>query len=359
MNNIDNEIIIEADRENTNDENIEFSFDEKCINKEPGYNYLDGHIRKHHKKIIIFDSINQDDNINGSGKISWNLCASSVFNDGSYQTVKNIRDIVGVKLYSPQIMFPQSLIQYSNYISRYTILIEEFASQSFIGPENQNFHFMFTYSYTRRPFLYNTLRYSVFNSYQIVDKTPYGGNYSSFTNPNVATIEDYNIAYPWDMTVDNFNKGYYWFNNPIREISRITLSMGNPFTKIPILPTKYNGVIVQNSNPMTIRIESNIIDDGAVVLPVSDLSSYIPLTSYFTISGFTTGDPVTDIALINSVNTILQPSDYNASELIFDIDLSAMTPKDGDIKVVLRADNKIRHIFPMEIIYLHEEKNAT
>ena len=254
------------------------------------------------RKLIVLDSDEQDEFLSGTGKLSWNLANINNYQKGVVCTSGNIRNIVGMRLFPPR-WEKIDIAEYNkDYINRWTILVEEFATQSFISPTGNRFHFMFTYQAE-------------------------------------SDLDSAGVYYNFDYSLKNFNKGYYWFRTPFTTVDKMTLSFTSAFNKFNIKTNKAYGTIVQNSNPMQIDFETSPI------FFTGDIAE---------INGFTTGDPIADAALIEYVNATWTLTAVSRFKLTIPVDISTMVPKNSNITCSVKI-KRYRMTFPIELIYLSEE----
>lgn len=261
------------------------------------------------RKFIVLDSINQKDATNGSGKLSWDVVPSRDFFGGCVNTTRQLRNIVGIRMVSARWEKIPELHYMSDDIARWTILIEELVTQSCMGFEGRKYHFMTTIGAKAN-----------------VDST---GTYTYY-----------------DMTLHNFNKGYYWFRRPITTLSQITLSFGCPWYVFKMKSNKMTGNAVSLLNLLNVQFQSgaNFGNTNAVLM-------FGPLT----ITGFTTTTPIVDAALIASINNhAFVPLSYpTAYSIQFNIDLTGVTLPDN-LQINVYSTN-YRMIFPLEVIFQEEE----
>jgi hypothetical protein len=162
----------------------------------------------------------------------WNFMPNSQIASETVNVVGNIRDLVGMRIFPVKTSFlsqPSSVLaenttaittvyapgffnlngnsEYSNdYINQnhnFTILIDEFSSQSYVGREGRKFHFVLF------PFLLNPGSTVHQNYYTPLD--PY-----------------------YELTTSGKGNGWFWFKTPITSFSTLTISIANPFTVLPL-----------------------------------------------------------------------------------------------------------------------------
>jgi hypothetical protein len=259
---------------------------------------------------VVLDSDSRDTSYDQSGKLSWSITPYKNFVSGAVNTNTSLGNIVGMRMAMPRWEIIDVLQYMSDPIQRFTILIEELKSQAIIGPDGFKFHFMVT------------------------------------TGPQ-SNIDSASVYHYTDLSIHGFNQGYFWFRTPVSKIDRLTLSFGCPFVPFGMKVSSSTGTLVQRSNPMQINFD------------VSALLFVEPLV----VSGFTTGNPTVDAALIASINTTLTPSAISRSlhgsgYIQFAIDTSAMTQLATAIQVTLTT-SRYRMTFPLEFIYTDDDDSAT
>jgi hypothetical protein len=102
------------------------------------------------KKYIYlnFDSRYRSLDNDGRNFLRWNYINNEITQQGTTNSIGDVRDITRLRIYPVNIPYVQSAVTEYN---RITIYIQEFAAQSFIAHENRRFHFMFnTTVYDRR-----------------------------------------------------------------------------------------------------------------------------------------------------------------------------------------------------------------
>ncbi len=189
--------------------------------------------------------------------------------------------------------------------SRWTILIEEFESQSCIHPDGRKFHFM--------------------------------GNVYTATGEADLIYE----TTPMRVSFRDFADGFHWFHEPMDVPRTLTFTFGDPFSTFPILDVKCNATAVKNGSN---KLETTFI--GTHIYLAHD-PSYI--------SGFTTTDPVADAKLIEYVNTTLFTDivwDHTTMyELTFnEIDLTGVTLP-PDLVVTITSLGRQQNIIGLELYY--------
>jgi hypothetical protein len=251
---------------------------------------------------VLLDTQNTP-RINPDGSLTWLVSYDKTRDVGTVCLGTCIKNIIGVRLAPPRFEYTNEPYM-TDPLTRFTVLINEFASQSFIA--TKRFHFMIT-----------------------------GGEIR-----NLDSSSQYNY---WEFCTHGFNRGYYWFNQPINELSQLTLSFGNP-QEFRIRTPQLQGVCVQSSNPLTIVCNATPNAQNYYMTPLFAIGEQV------VVSGFTTGDAVADALLILSINSTLTVSGISATSVQFAIDTSTMTTLNRDIVCNIQT-NRYRSIFPLEIMY--------
>ena len=238
------------------------------------------------------------------GRLSWGLTESSTYTAGNVNIRQPIRNIVGMRLMPFRLA--ESTTTYSkDNIYRWSILIDELRSDAFMNVIN--YHFITTGTKV--------------NSVTDVESTAY--------------IE---------MTMANFNHGYYWFREPIYSLSSITFSFGNLLSRFDVPGQISKWRVDQTSNPMHL-------------VRVFTTTPYLIQTESIIITGFTTGNTVADSAIIASINDqVLTTTAYDANNIyIGAINLATTTSTGSDLFVYVKI-YRYRTIMSLELI-TEEKKN--
>lgn len=255
-------------------------------------------------KLIFLDTFYQRDITNGSGKYSWDLSYKGTPDNKSVFIQEDIKNIVALQLGPTKWTVTDFIYNYfdDDRYPRITILIEELSAQSFIGSNGRKYHFM--------------------------------------VMPAISGNDDTTAYESYEMTTKGFNNGWFHFRRPVTELRTITLSYAFPMDQIPVIGHKIFGILVQNSNPMTIDFST------------TGSRTYAQASNY-QISGFTTCDTVADADLIESVNSYYGPSTGGGRDSIeFPFDLSGMTACPDDIIVYISFNEIYRQIYPLKIVYM-------
>lgn len=265
-------------------------------------------------KTLVLDSLQQSTSTRGTGKLTWELNHSGVNVPNTVQITEPLSNVVGLRLGTCRWQFIDSYKYSSDNIARWSILIEEFAGQSFIGPNGKKFHFML-----------GILK-------QSVSDTIFAGNYY------------------YDLSTHGFNQGYFWFNRPFDFINSLSFEFGSPFQKFNMKSHTTWGTQSVTSGYLSVSFSDSLVDaSGSPLLGNEAL----------TISGFTTANPTNpaDAALIAVVNTgthtprflPMAPPVSSRFVLVFDIDVTGFTIPLHEIAI---TTPRYRSIYPLELIYL-------
>jgi hypothetical protein len=169
----------------------------------------------------------------------------AIIRKGILNTLMPIKNITSMRLAHLYLTFKNVTTQYLFKHKRLNLLIDELAAQSFIGNNNIRFHFVLEYIDT----INNFARFSAYE----------------------------------------FNRGIFEFDNPIRYLDKITISLYDGTNLFSLEPNIYMA-IPSSSTTFTL-----------ITLPDDFLYTYVP--EEITISDFMTSTPVIDAALIAAINT--------------------------------------------------------
>lgn len=175
---------------------------------------------------ILLDTNNASDELSSGTKYGWNVSNNTLLKSGTVNAVGALQNLVGMRIHpmttelisSPSEIFTESTDPaitnpgllppgyYNDFVNlnnNFTVLIEEFSAQAFVGRNGRKFHF------------------SLF---------PY------LMNPS--TKEDYGSWTPinpyFEFVTSGNGDGWFWFNTPITNFSTLTVSMANPFKEFTL-----------------------------------------------------------------------------------------------------------------------------
>lgn len=218
---------------------------------------------------IILDSNNRSDLSEGLRKFRWEYSYGNLpYRKGFVQTTQPIKNIVGMRIH-PISLYHNTSVPLVDY--NYTVLIEEFASQSVLCHEGRRYHFMLHYD-TSIPYM-NQL-----------------GNHfpapSFLTNYYATMSGTQQFPLLWNLVPND--DGYFWFDKTILDINSFTITLGNPIKQIdfPFLSVDFFGSWLTPGNP------TNIFH---TVMPLYTGDKII-------ISGFSTSNPIVDQPIIDLIN---------------------------------------------------------
>ncbi len=139
---------------------------------------------------LVLDSDYRDttnENSTNITKFKWNYTPTqSTIERGFCNSVGVIRDIIGMRMYQPRVPYKSTM---DTDAKRVSILIEEFAAQSFIAENGRRFHFIL------RP-------------------------------------EFVSGATSIELSTEDYNDGIFNFRKPITKLDTVTISLGNPLDQI-------------------------------------------------------------------------------------------------------------------------------
>jgi hypothetical protein len=200
------------------------------------------------KNYISLDTSNANADQINTKIYTWKYLGSPNVTSGSANTYVPLKNIVSMKL-SP-VKF-NDYRTFRDFYGIFSLLIDEFSAQAYIGHENRRFHFLL--------------------------EAQRKGNFLEF-NPH------------------NFNSGVYTFQTPIKSVDSFTISLADPFRSIDLPSSKQDCYMIY-TNPLTIVtfLPFNLATGNTVI-----------------IKNFTTNNSIADAALINAINS---PTGYTTIRL--------------------------------------------
>lgn len=239
---------------------------------------------------------------------------------------KPIRDIVAMRLERVNFNALRATDLYEKNTDlerhqvRYTLCIEELSAQSFITANGQRFHW-------------------IIEPWRL---------WSSFTSNEVIQYQ-LNLYQAGYFTTYDQNRGWYRFASPISKLDSISLRFGNFNGNKNFTPEILTATVTQNSNPAELTFDFSFA-----------LGMY---GGTIEILDFTTGDPVTDAALITAMNSTFYSSvDYFArtpqytfstlTQITVPVNLTTMTAISGTLQVRVRI--QALFVTKIEFVCLNE-----
>jgi hypothetical protein len=230
---------------------------------------------------LYLSGSNRSDVQDGTYKLHWYLNSGDpIYQKGVINLNYGLRDIVSMKIQKISFGIRNPATSPILARKRVAVDIEEFNAQACISPEGTRFHFMMD------------------------------------SQGTMAKVHNDGTS----LSPYNFNRGVFHFRRPIGKIDAITLSMYTPLQPLALDSDYTYGTVVQGSNPATI-----------IFTTTHDLYA-----GPITISGFTTGNPVADAAIIAQVNTTFNANFTSCTGPLFTliddvtitlpVDLSSTTP---------------------------------
>jgi hypothetical protein len=186
---------------------------QRIINPKAQYKYVH----------VLLDTDNASAVDSSGNKFTWNYMSNTQLSSGTVNAIGASKDLVGMRLYpiTTQVIstlghsyttaldtrvvvtsgtgvFDTFTNDYTDLNHNFTLLIEEFSAQAFVGREGRKYHFVMF------PYLMNK-----------TNTKPYGT-----TTP----ADPY-----YEFVTSGKGNGTFWFRTPITTFNTLTISMGNPF----------------------------------------------------------------------------------------------------------------------------------
>ena len=178
---------------------------------------------------VLLDTENASEVLSAGTRFTWNFMPDANLAAGTVNAIGAAHDLVGMRIFpiktdlisTPSHTFVESTVgiglagfpaspiyrnDFTNLNNNFTILVEEFQAQAFVGRDGRKFHFVLF------PFLLNPLSKNLYGSW-----TP--------NNPY------------YEFQTSGKGNGQFWFKTPITGFSTITISMANPFVTFPLSKT--------------------------------------------------------------------------------------------------------------------------
>jgi len=178
---------------------------------------------------LLLDTANSASVLSEGTRFAWNFTHNALLNSGTVNAIGATQDLIAMRIYpvktdivtSPERTFTEGIYpiivsgydqspfyynDFANLNNNFTILIEEFASQAFVGRDGRKFHFVLF------PVLMNPSSKVKYGQWTPTD--PY-----------------------FEFVTSGKGNGQFVFKTPITTFSTITISMANPFTVFPLSKT--------------------------------------------------------------------------------------------------------------------------
>ncbi len=184
------------------------------------YNIVDTHLfqrifvpRAQYKYVYVLLDTSNALNVNGDGTIfQWNFVTNANIQPGVVNAIGKVRDLVAVRCYPVKANYdlttglpPGHYNNFVNLNNNFTILIQEFAPQSYIGRDGRRFHFAL---------------------------------FPVLMNPLYAGAVVYSPTDPYyEYVTTGKGNGWFYFRTPIVSFSTLTVSMADPFGLIKLSNT--------------------------------------------------------------------------------------------------------------------------
>lgn len=184
------------------------------------YNIVDAHLfqrlfvpTSQYKYVYVLLDTSVALNVNGDGTIfQWNFVTNANIQSGVVGAVGKVRDLTAIRCFPVKANYDLTTGlpagHYNNFVNlnnNFTILIQEFAPQSYIGRDNRRFHFAL---------------------------------FPVLMNPLYAGAVVYSPPDPYyEYVTTGKGNGWFYFRTPIVSFSTLTLSMADPFGLIKLSNT--------------------------------------------------------------------------------------------------------------------------
>jgi hypothetical protein len=214
------------------------------------------------KTQILLDSRWRSLDTDGTSLVKWSFSNTMTTQQGTFNTISPIRDIISIKIFPFKIPYTASA---ENPTKNITVYYNEFSNQCVPAQENRKYH--------------HWLQYTTENNWLNLD--PY-----------------------------NYNEGVYNFDKPITTLDTLTLTFGAPLQLIQFDLDRMNGTFT-SGNPTTITFPAaHNLDSGYTIY----------------VTGFTTTQSATDLTIITAMNSVrgLEVTRVNATTVTVPVDSSAV-----------------------------------
>lgn len=254
------------------------------------------------KNYIVMDSQNRNLALNSNKRFQWQYVNNANVAQGTVNTVGTVKNLIAMQLYQP--IIPRSP-ELNDDTGRVSILIEEFAAQSFIASAERRYHFLTRY---------------------VLSGTPTANRLQ------------------FELQIEDYGEGLFKFRTPITTFDTITVSFGDPINLLTFYPDRDRVTFTAYSaapfgpTEITTSIPHNLLVGERVLF-----------------TEFTTNDPVADQAIIDIfnrpygvfVNTVISPT-------VFTIGIDTFTINGiPNLEIPILYPAK-RFIFALELTYLKD-----
>lgn len=165
---------------------------------------------------LLLDTDNIDTTLSTTYNFTWQFLNYISLSTGTVNSTGKIRDIVAMRIFPVKTNVVTSILgpDYNNKVmynqlttmnGNFTVLIDEFKSQSYIGRNGRRFHFIL-FPYVMNLITYNVRQAGPPFTYAVLPADPY--------------IE---------FTTSGKANGWFYFRKPITNFTTLTVSIGNPF----------------------------------------------------------------------------------------------------------------------------------
>lgn len=193
----------------------------------------------HAKTQILLDSRYRSLDTDGTLLFKWSFSNTMTTQQGTFNTLSPIRDIVAIKVFPFKIPYTANA---ENPTKNITLYYNEFSNQCVPAQENRKYHHWM----------------------------------------------DYNIEDDWiSLNADKYNEGIYYFDKPITSLDTLTINFGAPLQIIQFDLDRMNVAFTAGITTTITFPSAHNLDSGNTI--------------YFT--NFSTTQSVTDANIISSINT--------------------------------------------------------
>lgn len=153
---------------------------------------------------VLLDTDNADPNLTDESTFGWRFLNYVNLKTGNVCAVSTIRDLVAMRAYPMTMTLSgpsHDHIWMENYC--FTILINEFQAQSYVGRDGAKYHFEFF------PYIMN--KELALGIAPVIPANPY-----------------------FEFVTSGKGNGWYWFDKPITEFGTLSMTIRNPFDTVKI-----------------------------------------------------------------------------------------------------------------------------
>lgn len=243
------------------------------------------------KTQILLDSRYRSLDTDGTTLFKWSFSNTLITQQGTFNTISPIRDIIAIKVLGP-IKIPYTSYA-ENPTKNITMYYNEFSNQCVPAQENRKYHHWMDYS-----------------------------------------VEDDWIT----LNAEKYNEGTYFFDKPITTLDTLSINFGAPLQIIQFDLDRMNGIFTAGEQTTITFPSAHNLDSG--------------YTIYF--SNFTTTDPSNDSVIIAAMNSIygLKVTRVDITKVTVDVNTSSIS---GVMNSPVAFFGEKRLYVPLEITYIRSK----